>query len=111
MAHLGIQRAPVTHWVLLNKPYAPGTAELRIGGPTFYIMTTKMTPKRFAIVIDDLVRDKNLTHLEAVIHYCEHHGLESNTITRWIDKSLKEKLQYDAESLNYLPKTSRLSGL
>jgi len=88
-----------------------GTAEVRIGGPSFYIMTTKMTPKRFAIVIDDLVRDKNLTHLEAVIHYCEHHGLESNTITRWIDKSLKEKLQYDAESLNYLPKTSRLSGL
>ena len=111
MAHLGIQRAPVTHWVLLKTAQRYGTAELRIGGTTFYIMTTKMTPKRFAIVIDDLVRDKNLTHLEAVIHYCEHHGLESNTITRWIDKSLKEKLQYDAESLNYLPKTSRLSGL
>ena len=74
-------------------------------------MATKITPKRFSAIVEDLVQTKRLTHLEAVIDYCEEHGLETNTITRWIDKSLKEKLQYDAESLNYLPKTSRLSGL
>jgi hypothetical protein len=34
--------------------------------------------------------------------------LEAHTCTRWMDKAMKEKIQYDAEELNYLPKTSSL---
>ena len=71
-------------------------------------MATKITPKKFSIIIEDLVNSKNLTYLEAVIYYCEQEGLEAHTITRWIDKGMKEKIQYDAEALNYLPKTSSL---
>ena len=71
-------------------------------------MATKITPKKFSIIIEDLVNTKNLTYLEAVIYYCEQEGLEAHTITRWIDKGMKEKIQYDAEALNYLPKTSSL---
>jgi hypothetical protein len=71
-------------------------------------MATKITPKKFSIIIEDLVNTKNLTYLEAVIYYCEQEGLEAHTITRWIDKGMKEKIQYDAEELNYLPKTSSL---
>ena len=69
---------------------------------------TKITPKRFSIIIEELVRTKRLTHFEAVMYYCEQNGLEAHTITRWIDKSMREKIQYDAEALNYLPKTSSL---
>jgi len=68
----------------------------------------KITPKRFAIIIDDLVRTKHLTHMEAIIYYCEQNIMEPEQVTKWIDRSLKEKLQADAEALNYLPKTSRL---
>ena len=68
----------------------------------------KITPKRFAIIIDDLVRTKHLTHMEAIIYYCEQNIMEPEQVTKWIDRSLKEKLQSDAEALNYLPKTSRL---
>jgi hypothetical protein len=71
-------------------------------------MATKITPKKFSIIIEDLVNTKNLTYLEAVIYYCEQEGLEAHTITRWIDKGMREKIQYDAEELNYLPKTSSL---
>ena len=71
-------------------------------------MATKITPKKFSIIIEDLVNTKNLTYLEAIIHYCEQEGLEADTITRWIDKGMREKIQYDAEELNYLPKTSSL---
>ena len=72
-----------------------------------YIME-KITPKRFAIIVDDLVRTKHLTHMEAIIYYCEQNLMEPEQVTKWIDRSLKEKLQADAEALNYLPKTSRL---
>jgi len=68
----------------------------------------KITPKRFAIIVDDLVRTKHLTHMEAIIYYCEQNLMEPEQVTKWIDRSLKEKIQADAEALNYLPKTSSL---
>ena len=68
----------------------------------------KITPKRFALIIDELVRTKHLTHMKAIIYYCEQNLMEPEQVTKWIDRSLKEKLQSDAEALNYLPKTSRL---
>ena len=68
----------------------------------------KITPKSFAIIVDDLVRTKRLTHMEAIIYYCEQNLIEPDTISKWIDRSLKEKLQADAEALNYLPKTASL---
>ena len=68
----------------------------------------KITPKKFAIIVDELVRTKHLTHMEAILYYCEQNLIEPDTITRWIDRSLKEHLQADAEALHYLPKTSQL---
>ena len=68
----------------------------------------KITPKRFALIIDELERTKHLTHMEAIIYYCEQNLMEPEQVTKWIDRSLKEKLQSDADALNYLPKTSRL---
>ena len=68
----------------------------------------KITPKRFALIVDELVRTKHLTHMEAIIYYCEQNLMEPEQVTKWIDRSLKEKLQADAEALNYLPKPSRL---
>ena len=68
----------------------------------------KITPKRFAIIVDELVRTKRLTHMEAILYYCEQNLIEPDTISKWIDRSLKEKLQADAEALHYLPKTSSL---
>ena len=71
-------------------------------------MTEKITPKKFAIIVDELVRTKRLTHMEAILYYCEQNLIEPDTITKWIDRSLKEKLQADAEALHYLPKTPQL---
>ena len=74
-----------------------------------YIMTEqKVTTKRFALIIDELVRTLHLTHMEAIIHYCKQNMVEPESVTKWIDKCLKEKIQVEAEALNYLPKTSQL---
>ena len=68
----------------------------------------KVTTKRFALLIDELVKTKNLTHMEAIIYYCEQNMLEPASVTKWIDQCLKDKIQLDAEKLNYLPKTAQL---
>ena len=71
-------------------------------------MVEKITPKKFALIVDELVRTKNLTHMEAIIYYCEQNMLEPASVAKWIDQCLKDKIQLDAEKLNYLPKTSQL---
>ena len=68
----------------------------------------KVTTKRFALIVDELVRTKNLTHMEAILYYCEQNMLEPASVTKWIDQCLKDKIQLDAEKLNYLPKTPQL---
>ena len=42
------------------------------------------------------------------MYYCEQNNLEAHTIIKWIDKGMREKIQSNAEDLNYLPKSSSL---
>jgi len=46
--------------------------------------------------------------MDAIIHLCEVNKIELNHANTYINKSVKDKLQLEAESLNFLPKTSRL---
>jgi len=50
------------------------------------------TPKTFTIEIEDIVKNKRITHMEAVLWYCEKEGLEPDTINSLISKGLKERL-------------------
>ncbi len=68
----------------------------------------RLTAKHFSRIIEDLVKNSQLTYLEAITYYCQKNQLETDKITKWIDPGMKEKIQYDAEQLNYLPKTSSL---
>ena len=67
-----------------------------------------MTPKQFSVLIDDKVKQKSITHMDAVLEYCEEKNLESDQITHRISRSLKEKIRVDAEAVNLMPKSSTL---
>lgn len=71
-------------------------------------MSLGITTKSFSLQIEELVKTKNMSYMDAVIYYCDQKDIEPERITRFIDKGMKEKLQLDAESLNYLPKTRSL---
>jgi len=53
---------------------------------------------------------EEVSYLDAVLHYCEKKDLEIESIGDFIRKNalLKAKLQEDAESLNFLEKSSQL---
>ncbi len=70
-----------------------------------------ITTKRFSKDIEELVKTKRLSYMEAIVFFCEQKDIEPERIARFIDKGMKEKIQFDAEALNYLPKTNKLSGL
>ncbi len=71
-------------------------------------MSLGITTKNFSLQIEELVKTKNMSYMDAVIHYCHEKDIEPERIARFIDKGMKEKIQSDAESLNYLPKTRSL---
>ena len=66
------------------------------------------TPKTFSLKIETIVKEKQLTHMEAVLWYCQEEGLEPDSVGSLISKGLKQKIEADARDLNFLPKQAQL---
>ena len=65
-----------------------------------------LNSKKFGLLIEDIVKKKKISYLDAVLDYCETNDIDTNTISSLINKSLKEKIQIEAENLNLVEKTS-----
>ena len=65
-------------------------------------MSLGITTKKFSLEIEDLVKTKHVPYMDAVIMFCEAKDIEPERVARFIDKSMKEKIQNEAEELNYL---------
>ena len=66
------------------------------------------TAKTFSLNIEKIVLEKNITHKDAVLWYCDKEGIEPDTINSLVSKSLKEKIEANARELNFLPKCAQL---
>ena len=66
------------------------------------------TPKNFTIVIENIAKEKKITHMEAVLWYCEKEGIEPDAGGYLISKGLKQKIEANARDLNFLPKQAQL---
>ena len=67
-----------------------------------------MTPKQFALVIEKRASQKKLSHMDAVLDYCNEKEIEPDQITHLIKRNLKEKIKMNAQDLNFLPSTAKL---
>ena len=61
-----------------------------------------ITPNKFAILIEELVKPKKMSYIDAIHHYCEKNGIDPSDSRKLVNKALKEKLTYEAQSLNLL---------
>ena len=66
------------------------------------------TPKTFSLAIEEIVKDKDISHMDAVLWYCDKEGIEPDTVNSLISKGLKEKIEANARDLNFLPRQSQL---
>ena len=66
------------------------------------------TAKTFSMIIENIVTEKNITHMEAVLDYCHHNEIEPDTVGNLISKSLKDKIEANARDLNFLPRLAQL---
>ena len=68
-----------------------------------------ITPSKFALLIENTVKDKDMSYIDAVVLYCEENGIDPSNVKPLVNKHLKEKIAYEAQSLNMLKdKTAKL---
>tara|TARA_B100000035_G_C21021172_1_gene564110 strand:- start:1702 stop:1935 length:234 start_codon:yes stop_codon:yes gene_type:complete len=67
-----------------------------------------MTPKKFAIKIEEIVSKGGITYMDAILDYCEKNQMEPDAVAPLISKPLKEKIEADARELNFLPRVATL---
>jgi|TARA_B110000914_G_C15134248_1_gene296404 ABC-type xylose transport system substrate-binding protein len=69
---------------------------------------TVQTAKKFSLNIEHIARDKEISHMDAVLDYCFVNNIEPDTVGRLITKALKEKIEANARELNYLERQAQL---
>ena len=62
---------------------------------------------KFAEDIEALVLRTKLNYIDAIVEYCTQHEIEVESVSKLLNKPLKEKIRADATELNYLKRTSR----
>lgn len=69
-----------------------------------------MIIKNICEKIEDLVSRHNISYIDAIVMYCEKNNIEIETFGKIVKSNdmLKAKLQLEAESLNFLPKSNTL---
>ena len=66
------------------------------------------TTKTFSLQIENIAKEKKITHMEAVLWYCKNEGIEPDTVCNLLSKGLKQKIEANARDLNFLPKQAQL---
>lgn len=66
------------------------------------------TANEFSLHIEEMVREHKISHMDAVLKYCEDNMIEPDEISSKINKVLKEKIAVNMRELNYLPKQASL---
>lgn len=64
---------------------------------------------QFSLHIEQLCAEKKLSHMDAVLLYCEQNYLEPDEIKSLINKPLRDKIQIDMIEANMLPKQATLN--
>lgn len=62
----------------------------------------------FSLFIEELVKEKKISHMDAVLKYCETNFIDPEDIASLINKSLKAKIELNMIEANMLPKRGTL---
>ena len=63
---------------------------------------SELTPNKFAFIIEIIVKEKKISYIDAILEYCKTHEIDPSNTKSMINKTLKEKVAYEAQNLNML---------
>lgn len=64
--------------------------------------------KKFSKMVEESVRDKNLSYIDGIVYLCEQMKMEVEDCKKFLSPSILEKITHEAEQLNLLPKRNSL---
>lgn len=67
-----------------------------------------LSAAKFSEIIESIVKNNSeMNYIDAIIYYCEENNVEIESISKLVSKPLKEKIKYNAVTLNFLKRTSK----
>ena len=66
-----------------------------------------LNKQKFNLDIEEIVLEKSLNYIEAIVYYCEANDIEVEVAAKMINRNTKEKLQANANTLNLLVDKTR----
>lgn len=67
-----------------------------------------LSKNRFCGLVEDSVREKRHSYVDAVLEVCDTHDLETEKVKALLNKSIIDKIEHEARELNYLEKVNTL---
>ena len=58
--------------------------------------------KSFSLKIEDMVQEKKISYMDAVVHYCDENGLEIETAAKLLNLKIKQTIQLEASRSNMM---------
>ena len=60
------------------------------------------------LTIEELVREKELSYMDAVLHYAQTSEIEPEAMAKMLNQSIKDKIEVEAQELHLLKSTAKL---
>ena len=60
------------------------------------------------LTIEEIVKDKELSYMDAVLHYAQVLELEPEAMAKMLNQSIKDKIEVEAQELHLLKRTAKL---
>jgi len=69
-----------------------------------------LTKSKFTKLIERTVSELKIPYMEAVLHVCEKNDIEPEDVRKFISPVIKDKVEAEAQALNFLPKGNTLDS-
>ena len=66
-----------------------------------------LTKKKFTRAVEELVIEKKLSYIDAIVYFCQENHLEPESVKGLITPPLKEKIRAEAIRLRFLKEESQ----
>lgn len=67
-----------------------------------------MNKNKFAKTIEEIVRHKNLSYIDAILYFCEKNNVDEEDVKKFVSGPIRSKVEAEAMKLNFLPKGNEL---
>ena len=67
-----------------------------------------LTKKKFSKMVETAVHELNLNYIDAIVHLAEKNNMELEDINKFVTPQIKQKIEFEGQQLNMLPKGNTL---